>query len=654
MSNALKYRPDIDGLRAIAVLAVVFFHFGLGLGGGYVGVDVFFVISGYLITSLIVRDLQNKSFSMVDFWERRVRRILPALAAMTVATLVAGYFILLPDDFGFLGQSVLAQMLLSSNLLFWKTTGYFGLTADVTPMLHTWSLSVEEQFYLFFPVVVWILYRMGKTRPKVFVFAALVIGFLLSLVLAAVLVVSKPQTAFYLLPTRAWELMVGALVALLPSFEFLKGSKVARGILLLAGVGAVLLPMFLYGPETPFPGLAALPPCIGTGAVIYVGSIGLESHKHLLMRALTWKPLVFVGLISYSLYLWHWPVLVYASYWQTSAPTLLERGLWIALAFVLAVLSWKFVETPFRKRRENSSRRKTLAAGFGVMALLAVVGTFLWRQEGVPSRLPAQAQALVRGIHEQIPLQQHRIRPSDASTDNLLSIGIEGEPPKFLLWGDSHAQMLLPAFEGLAKNRKISGEVFYAFATAPVVGANFNQRFGLNEGAPQVAQTVVDYVKRHRIPLVILIANWAQYQKANPTLLRDSLNATVTQLNQIGARVYVVGDVPLHSETTIKKILKNAIFDTKEPIDVVDMQKHQNANSVLYEVEHQVPKAGFLDLSVLFYDAGSRSYKTIENGNLLYKDSNHITANAARVLVEPYLESELGKIIATENKPDKK
>jgi peptidoglycan/LPS O-acetylase OafA/YrhL len=262
------YRPEIDGLRAIAILTVVFYHVGLGCPGGYIGVDVFFVISGYLISSLILREMREGTFSLAGFWERRVRRIFPALAACVMATLVAGWFLLLPEDLENLGKSTVAQTLLAANIYFWRTTNYFASANEAKPLLHTWSLAVEEQFYLLFPLLLLACFRFpALRRPRTLVILIL-LGLVGSLSVAVWGVKHQPYATFFLLPTRAWELLCGVLVAALP-VSAIPTSRLVRESASWLGLAAILLPVWLYGETTPFPGLAALPPCLGTALFIW-------------------------------------------------------------------------------------------------------------------------------------------------------------------------------------------------------------------------------------------------------------------------------------------------------------------------------------------------------------------------------------------------
>jgi peptidoglycan/LPS O-acetylase OafA/YrhL len=267
----MKYRAEIDGLRAVAVLSVLFFHANIGVSGGYVGVDVFFVISGYLITGLILKECDRGTFRIVEFWERRVRRIVPVLTVVVLSCLVAGWFLLLPLDFKELGQSVVAQAMLLSNVYFWRESGYFAQAAEVKPLLHTWSLAVEEQFYLIYPVALVALTRLSRKA----LVATIVFLCSVSLILSIYSSYRHPSANFYLLPTRAWELLMGSFLAALPTQR--ASIRWLTECLSWGGLISILCAACLYGDDTRFPGIAALLPCVGTALVIWANGHTLTS-----------------------------------------------------------------------------------------------------------------------------------------------------------------------------------------------------------------------------------------------------------------------------------------------------------------------------------------------------------------------------------------
>lgn len=367
--SALHYRPEIDGLRALAVVPVILFHAGLpAFAGGFVGVDIFFVISGYLITSIVIKELDQGHFSFGNFYERRARRILPALLLVMLCSMPFAWRWMMPDELKDFAQSLLAVLLFSSNLLFWQESGYFDGEADLKPLLHTWSLGVEEQFYLLFPLSAWLAWRCFRQH---------VVPFYLALLLASLLasqwrLAEDASAAFYLLPFRAWELLLGALLALReakaggrtpPRWGELSG---AVGLLL------ILLSLALFGKETPFPGFAALLPTLGTLLLIHGASSSTVVGKLLGQRLL-----VGIGLISYSAYLWHQVLFALTRLYTFNTAHIDVYKMLALLSFALAFLSWKYVEGPFRSASRVPFRPLviTLAvatltvAGFGLAAV---------------------------------------------------------------------------------------------------------------------------------------------------------------------------------------------------------------------------------------------------------------------------------------------
>ncbi|MFM8875477.1 MAG: acyltransferase family protein, partial [Anaerolineae bacterium] len=304
----MKYRADIDGLRGIAVIVVILFHAGFEtFSGGFVGVDIFFVISGYLITTIILTELDKGHFSLVNFYERRVRRILPALVLVLTVSLIYAWFRLLPVDMEDFARSLVAVSTFSSNILFWQTSGYWETSSDIKPLLHTWSLAVEEQYYLIFPLFLMFMWRFRKR----WIFASFILVAILSLAVAQWGAYNKPSASFYLLPTRAWEIAIGAVLA----FIFLYKLKIVNNLIsntFLSNIMAILgltmigYSVFFFDANTPFPSFYALVPTLGTGLIVF-----FSTSETITGRLLSTKPLVTIGLISYSAYLWHQPLFAF-------------------------------------------------------------------------------------------------------------------------------------------------------------------------------------------------------------------------------------------------------------------------------------------------------------------------------------------------------
>ena len=371
----MKYRAEIDGLRALAVLPVILFHAGFEtFSGGFVGVDVFFVISGYLITTIILIDLDHGQFSLLNFYERRIRRIIPALFLVMLVCILFAWFWLLPVDMKDFSQSLVAVSVFASNILFWQESGYFDTAADLKPLLHTWSLGVEEQFYVLYPLLLMYLWWLGRRW-----LAAVLLGlFFVSLTAAQWASNAMPTAGFYLLPTRGWELLLGAFVAFYLSRADRSGFSVRlsefAGCL---GVILILYSIFVFSEGTPFPGLYALVPTVGTLLVIL-----FASQRTVVGQFLGSRVFVGIGLISYSAYLWHQPLFAFARHRSLTEPDLFLYALLSVAALVLAYLSWRFVELPIRNKAYLTRKQiflwATLGSGFFVS-----VGLFGHLTQGV-------------------------------------------------------------------------------------------------------------------------------------------------------------------------------------------------------------------------------------------------------------------------------
>jgi peptidoglycan/LPS O-acetylase OafA/YrhL len=380
----MEYRREIDGLRALAVVPVILFHAGIeGFGGGFVGVDVFFVISGYLITSIIANELQSGTFSIARFYERRARRILPALFVVMLACLPFAWFWLQPAEARDFAQSLVAVPLFASNFLFWSESGYFDTAAEFKPLLHTWSLAVEEQYYVVFPLLLMLVWRLGRKG----VWALLAAIAIASLMLAHWGTSAEPVATFYLLPARGWELLIGALVALYlnaPKRPVHPAGVDQIGALL--GVVLVLYSIVAFDKATPFPSFYALIPTIGTALLILCAG-----ERTLVGRLLSRPLLVGIGLVSYSAYLWHQPMFAFARQTSPGEPSRVLLGALAACSLALAFLTWKYVESPFRDRKRFDRRFIFSASALASMFFIAV-GLIGHVKGGFPDRLPAAAR----------------------------------------------------------------------------------------------------------------------------------------------------------------------------------------------------------------------------------------------------------------------
>jgi peptidoglycan/LPS O-acetylase OafA/YrhL len=498
-SSAPRYRPDIDGLRALAILPVLFFHYHVWpFRGGFVGVDVFFVISGYLITQLIVAERDEGRFSIARFYERRIRRIFPALFAMLLVVTIAAVFILFPVDLVRYADSLLATAGFAANFEFWREAGYFDVAAAEKPLLHLWSIAVEEQFYLFFPAVL-----MFFGRQRVAVTAAI---FAASLAFAIWGVVHAPSATFYLLPGRAWELMLGALVALgaVPTI----GPRWAREWLAAAGIALIAFAVFFYTSDTPFPGAAALAPCFGAALLIYAGLPG----QTIASGVLSLSPLVFIGRISYSLYLWHWPLYVFTRYFTYRDPSPEGVACLIAASFALAIASYYFVERPFRNARFRFRAPQLFGGGLTAMTGVAAASLFLLQGNGLPERLRPELRTILAEENDHEPRIDTclGISPEAVRDGKMCQIGVIGGKPSFILWGDSHADAVLPAISEVAEREGRTG-LFAGGRSCPPL-------LDVTTPRPECRafnQNVLAQAARPEIREVILEARWAKYAEGS-------------------------------------------------------------------------------------------------------------------------------------------
>ena len=495
-----SYRPDIDGLRALAIVSVVLHHAGVPfIPGGFTGVDIFFVISGYLIGGQIYAEIRSGSFSYLRFYQRRARRILPAFYAVLLFTIAAALVLLSPGELHIFARDAFAATLSASNIVFWRFANYFAARSSLQPFLMTWSLGVEEQFYLVIPLLMALLARL---RHRLILPAILVVC-ILSLLLAAHDVGSVPMRAFYLLPDRAWELGIGVALAV---FELdrrpLRLSAALTHLAAFFGLALIVAPFFLLTPQSPFPGLAAIPSVLGTALLIALPTSLINR------RLLALAPLGFIGRISYSWYLWHWPLLSFFNVATANTLSLPAALFAVALAFVLAVLSWRFIEQPFR--HSATSPVPLLLRYAAVSLALLAVSASLWVARGLPRRFPdlaaieAPARVLVTdhclATRQETPSLSPACYPPGANV------------PTIALWGDSHAAAIAPALRDIAQARGYAFAELAKSSCIPLVGAtHLIPRLPLlADQCRHFNRSTLSLIQSDpRIRIVVLTASWS-------------------------------------------------------------------------------------------------------------------------------------------------
>jgi len=631
----LKYRPDIDGLRAIAVLAVVFYHTNLpGFSGGFVGVDIFFVLSGFLITSIILKDIKDEKFSIAKFYERRIRRIFPALFPVIAFVLVTGAYLFDPQAFSDLGKSVTATTLFYSNILFWRESGYFAAPSLQKPLLHTWSLAVEEQFYIFFPLALVFIHRYLKSRYLLWILVATTISLLASIYG----VYHYAGSTFYLVPTRAWELLAGSILALgvLPN----PSSLWLRNLLSTTGLALIIYSVGFYSEATLFPGLNAIAPVLGAWLIIY-SNMG-EGGRAIVNKILSMRPLVFVGLISYSLYLWHWPIVAFEKYllfrpfnWYDSAAIILA-------SLAVSTFSWKYIEQPFRgKKMLLPERKKLFVVSAFVMIAASGVGWVIDAQNGMPYRFPDADFAVMENRDPQWIDGQKNDKWLDGLTDGNTPhvMGSLKVSPSFALWGDSHSVALTSAVAETANHYNLSGYNITHTGVRPLLGMD-NMDTPFNEA--EYNRSVIDFLKSHtEIKTIFIAAQWADIplklkditseyvDQPTEVYLRAGLFRSVIAIHELGRDVVIVSDVP-----TLKNDPKRLFWISKRfGVSVRTTQCSQSINEY-NELQKNSFKV-FRDLQMrynirvlhpelLLFDKKGQSIVVLNNQSL-YIDADHLS-----------------------------
>lgn len=461
----IRYRKDIEGLRALAVLSIILFHFGeKSLAGGYVGVDIFYVISGFLIGKSVIDGVTEGRFSLRAFLMRRLRRLYPAQVALFAICTPVAMILLLPEHLVAYARSLAAAALYASNMQFLREAGYFDSWAFTKPLLHTWSLGVEAQFYVTFPLLVLALSRLGGGR-RLMTGAVVLLG-LVSLAAAEATLRVSPVAAFYLFPLRAWELFTGVAIGVINLPQGLAARRWPREAMTVIGLSLIIAPMFLYGAGTEFPGLHAIPPVLGAALIIAAGGAGRSLVGDILSR----QPFTGVGLISYSLYLWHWPVIVFLTYYAAGDLPGSWRLAGLAATLIAALLSYHFVERPFRQPRSGDGR--TFARALATCLMFVAAGVGLRMLHGLPQRYAADKQVLAAAASD-----FWQRRGQCFGQDNMRLPGVAycrlGDPmaePDFLVWGDSHARAFRDGIDLAASEAGRSGLLVTEAGCPPFAG----------------------------------------------------------------------------------------------------------------------------------------------------------------------------------------
>ena len=633
----MNYRREIDGLRAIAVLAVILFHAGFKIfGGGFSGVDIFFVISGYLITTIILGELEQGKFSILNFYERRARRILPALFFVMLVCIPIAWILLLPNDMKSFSKSLIAVSLFASNILFRHESGYFDTANELKPLLHTWSLAVEEQYYIIFPILLILLWRAGRKR------VLLVLGtiFFTSFALAQWGSIAKPSSAYFLLIARAWELLAGAFAAFFlfkksfAKFKY-KVSEVAGWI----GVMLILYAIFVHNKNTPYPGFNALVPTLGTVLIIL-----FATEKTNVGKIIGNKVFVTFGLMSYSAYLWHQPLFAFARQRSLREPSQFAFIALCILIVFLSYLTWRYIETPFRLKGYLNRKKIFQCTLLGLVFFLSI-GTIGYFTNGLFINNPKRFEALKLDTLKAI---NYGLSPDceDAYTDSPNCA--TSKNPEVLVWGDSFAMHYVHGLIASNPNIKLIQKTVSncgPFLDIAPISEGYARSW--SERCLATNDKVFDYLKMSpNIKYVVMASPFGQFVNKNAQVLTkkgdiidgqkialDSMELTIDRIKGLGKIPIIFSPTPQNNENIGNCLLKATYY--KEDRKYCDI-KYSDAITQQAEVWDFLKKVEKFTTVVWLTDflCSSNTCKTSLDGVLFYRDGVHLSQEGSAYIGE--------------------
>lgn len=631
----IKYRTEIDGLRAIAVLAVIIYHaFPSLLPGGFVGVDIFFVISGFLITGIIIKELQGGEFSIVRFYERRARRILPALFFVVVVVSPFAYLWLLPSDFDSFLKSIIAVLTFTSNFLFASESGYFAPNVELKPLLHTWTLAVEEQYYIFFPLLLSALWRFGK---KASVIIILIIS-AISIALAQVGSVTSPTNTFYLLHTRAWELLIGSVCAF-----YYTGGKLAiienkKAVLSLTGLLMIMASIFFLNKGYPYPSAYTLIPTIGSALILL-----FATSKNTVGKLLSIKPVAMLGLISYSAYLWHQPIFALARNRDISEPKTITMVSLIILTLALSYFTWKYIETPFRNK-DKFSKKSIFSYSIALTFTLIICSSLL---------LFLNIKYDISGKNELQSVLNYRLRGNlglSKSCEKTFTLAKEcrtSDQPEIVLWGDSYAMQMAKAITSSNENAKLIQ--FTISQCSPVLGySSAGTVFGA-KNCIESNNNVFEYIKNtNSIKTVVLSSPFIQLGRDYVAVNEDDhtvnidykqslviLKQTIEKINKLGKKVVVMSPTP-ESGYDIGQCVKKSIMIGRDPsiCNFKSPVRDDESERVIRALDSLSNLANIIMWQKLICNNGECiAYK---DNTIIYRDKGHLSYEGSEYLGKKY------------------
>ncbi|AJZ90156.1 hypothetical protein VW41_14590 [Klebsiella michiganensis] len=620
--DTIRYRSDIDGIRAIAVSSVLLYHFFPQIiPGGFIGVDVFFVISGYLITSIILYKNKKQSLSILDFYARRIKRIFPALSITLISCLAFGWFALLSDEYRQLGKHVAASTIFVQNLTLLSEANYFDNASIAKPLLHLWSLGIEEQFYLIWPLIIYLCIKYNKSLGVTLLLAGSV-SFLIDL---WYLKSGHPSAAYYSPDSRAWELLAGAMLAWLHNqVGYIRQKNIFDEIIVLASLTLLALGLFFIDQEKNFPGFYALIPTAATCMLIFA-----HPENRISKKLLSSRMMVFIGLISYPLYLWHWPLLSYAWILSGSEPSISLKFILIAATFILSLLTYYFIEKPFRNKTYSWRSVVGLAS---VLLVTGSSGAIVYLNNGFPQRQNAELQGYPGDIghdqfHKFIATKYVICTPSDIAATALrwgnyirCMQSKEGNDIDIVLLGDSHAEHL---FIGMAESLPNKNIAFYIEDGSPFPGNN------------KFTRLYEAILKNKHIKTVVLTMYWHGRVGEVPqgSSLEEQIAKTARIFTSAGKKVILTDDVPDFPFTPDKCKGRRWLSIGERTCTISQSESDKEKNSYISALERVAEKNENVTLlSERKYLCDGVGCSMIKDGKLMYRDMHHLNINGSRYI----------------------
>jgi peptidoglycan/LPS O-acetylase OafA/YrhL len=652
----MKYRREIDGLRAIAVVSIILFHAGFNaFRGGYLGVDIFFVLSGYLITSIILRDISLNKFSLANFYEKRFRRILPALFLVLLVCIPMAWFWLLPNELKAFAKSVTYTALSVSNVYFFLTANYFDSASDLKPLLHTWSLGVEEQFYMLYPLLLLFIWKRG-IKTSYIVLATISV---ISLVVAHWSSIHYPLASFYLLHTRAWELLSGALLGmyLFHRQTPIEASK-QNNLLSTLGLIIILVSLFTYEESMPNPGFYTLPPIIGTLLII-----AFTHQDQFVGKLLSNRILVGLGLISYSAYLWHQPLFAFMRIKSLGALNPWSMMPAVIATFVLAIITWKLIEKPARDLKIMTRRQVFIGSGLGLAFFLAI-GITGEAKKGFESRY-----SIPPSVVNDFNLDDFSLK---CYADRTCEVGdLTAKKSDVVVFGDSHSQSILAAFEKVGQQTKTKTTFMGMVGCPPLLDVVILKGPPVLGICEKLVEKQIEFIKKERPKKIFLVARWSAYvdgdydgrgmfylgkhsldridKEYTKKVYYEGIEKTIATYQELGSEVYIVGQIP--QQRFSAKEFYYLIYNEKTPVEeknlllkkysvsLEDHLKLQSNNRQFFESLQQKGLGRMIIPDDIFCRDGYCPLGTLDR--TYYRDKDHIShfgAEQLAPLLLPYIQ----------------